>query len=359
LLPEEGIFARPFAFSLCLHWPDRDLNGGRVKGLKHPATIIALLALFVALGGGAAVASGLVSGRQIVNHSIPEWKLTSRAIERLRGHQGPAGAPGPAGAQGPKGATGLVGLTGPIGPLGPMGPVGAMGPIGPTGDMGPIGPTGATGDTGPQGSQGPIGPRGPEGDTGATGPRGAQGPTGPQGPAGSSAANALAQASGLVAWTSDPALISTTRTDSSGTMHGGSVWLNQGDTINWLAELVTANGSALTHGAFALYDSNLQLVAQTPDNPGAFANAPPDTWVKLSLTSPYTAPASGLYYLVDFLAGATTPTIGVVTANSALPGRNILPNGVARGVRAGSGLSAIPSTLTNTSTDETRCILAG
>jgi hypothetical protein len=306
-----------------------------VKSFKHPATVIAAVAFFVALGGGAAVAGRLISGKQLLNHSVPEWKLTPRAIASLQGRRGPAGAAGP------KGDTGL------------------QGPAGPVGQTGPAGPAGPTGGPGPQGPQGPQGPTGPQGPQGPAGERGPQGPEGGEGP---SAVNALAQGSGLVAWTSDPALISTTRTDSSGTIHGGSVWLNQGDTIHWLAELVTADGSALTHGAFAIYDSNLDLVAQTADDPGAFAGAPADTWVKLSLTSPYTVPASGLYYLVDFLAGATTPTIGVVAYNSTLPGRNLLPTGVSRGVRAGSGLSAFPATLpaqTNTSTDETRCILAG
>jgi len=321
--------------------------------------------LFVALGGGQAVASALISGSTILSHSIQEWKLTPRAIKNLRGQQGATGPEGPAGPRGSTGAPGLNGATGPMGSMGPIGLTGPMGPIGPIGPIGPTGPIGLpglTGDTGPQGPAGPTGPEGPAGDTGPQGPAGAtgsQGPQGPTGPAGSSAANALAHASGLVAWTADPALISTTRTDSSGTIHGGSVWLDQGDTINWLAELVTANGSTLTHGAFAIYDSSLHLVAQTADTPSAFAAAPADSWVELSLTSPYTAPASGLYYLVDLLAGTTTPTIGVVTFNAALPGRNVLPNGVPRGVRQGSGLSAFPSTLTNSSTDETRCILAG
>jgi hypothetical protein len=35
---------------------------------------IASLALFVALGGGAALASALISGTKIVNHSIAEKK---------------------------------------------------------------------------------------------------------------------------------------------------------------------------------------------------------------------------------------------------------------------------------------------
>lgn len=241
-----------------------------MHGLKHPATIIALVALFVALGSGAALASGVVSGRQIADHSIPEWKLTRRAISSLRGHS-----------------------------------------------------------------------------------------RSPKKHVGSSTANALAQASGLVAWTVDPALISTTRTGTSGTIHGGSVWLKRGDTINWLAELVTANGSGLTHGAFAVYDSSLKLVAQTTDKPTAFASASADTWVKLPLSARYTVRSSGLYYLVDFLAGTTTPTVGIATINSALGGRNLLPSGVPRGVRDGASLSAFPSTLTNSSTDETRCILAG
>jgi hypothetical protein len=317
-----------------------------VKRFK-PTTAIALLALFVALSGGTALASSLISGRKIVNHSISARKLTAQAIRSLRGRQGP---PGPAGASGPKGDTGA---------RGPQGPAGATGATGPQGPQGLQGVQGLQGDTGPQGPTGDTGPQGPKGDTGPQGPKGATGPQGPQGPAGTNSANALAEASGLVAWTADPGLISTTRTPSSGSIHGGSVWLNQGDTINWLAELVTADGSGLTHGAFAIYDSNLQLVAQTADNPNAFATAPADSWVKLSLTSPYTAPASGLYYLVDLLAGTTNPTVGVVAYNAALAGRNVLPNGVARAVRAGSGLSAFPSTLANTGTDETRCILAG
>jgi hypothetical protein len=81
--------------------------------------------------------------------------------------------------------------------------------------------------------------------------------------------------------------------------------------------------------------------------------------VTLSLTSPYTPPASGLYYLVDLLAGTTPPTIGVVESNSAMPGANVLPTGIARGVRGGDGFSAFPATLTNTNPGETRCILAG
>jgi hypothetical protein len=72
-----------------------------VTYLKHPATAIAAVALFVALGGGAvAYANGLISGSQIKNRSIPVRKLTKAAIHSLRGERG---LRGPAGSQGPGG----------------------------------------------------------------------------------------------------------------------------------------------------------------------------------------------------------------------------------------------------------------
>jgi hypothetical protein len=92
-----------------------------MKGLKHPATIIASLALFVALGGGAALASGLISGAKIVNHSISEKKLTAAAVKALRGQQGPAGAQGPKGATGAAGPQGVQGIQGVQGQIGPSG----------------------------------------------------------------------------------------------------------------------------------------------------------------------------------------------------------------------------------------------
>jgi hypothetical protein len=86
-----------------------------VKHLKHPATIIAAVALFVALGGGAvAYAAGVINGSQIKNHSIATKKLTKKAIKQLHGAKG---APGPAGAPGAPGAPGATGPQGPGGKI--------------------------------------------------------------------------------------------------------------------------------------------------------------------------------------------------------------------------------------------------
>ena len=64
------------------------------KLFRNPALVIAALALFIALGGGAAVAGTLISGKQIENHSVALSKLTHRAIHRLRGHKGATGEKG-------------------------------------------------------------------------------------------------------------------------------------------------------------------------------------------------------------------------------------------------------------------------
>jgi hypothetical protein len=169
---------------------------------------IALLALFIALGGTSYAVAGRGSpsaGRfyACVTQAFHTLNLTSasatcprgqykiswnRTGQRgARGPLGPKGSPGPSGSngasgpQGPKGdtgATGAQGTTGPSGPQGPKGDAGATGAQGTTGPAGPQGPKGDAGATGAQGTTGPVGPQWPKGDTGATG---AQGPPGANG----------------------------------------------------------------------------------------------------------------------------------------------------------------------------------
>jgi hypothetical protein len=74
---------------------------------------IALLALFVALGGTSFAAATLINGSQIKPHTIAKNRLTNRAIAQLRGNRGPAGPAGPAGQRGPTGPQGPA--TGPAG----------------------------------------------------------------------------------------------------------------------------------------------------------------------------------------------------------------------------------------------------
>ena len=99
----------------------------RVRGHLTYANVVASLALFLALGGGAYAAatlprnsvgqaqlrtnsvgaseirSGAVRSSEIANGSIRLSDIATNTRAELRGNQGPAGAPGPAGPAGPSG----------------------------------------------------------------------------------------------------------------------------------------------------------------------------------------------------------------------------------------------------------------
>jgi hypothetical protein len=185
--------------------------------LSAPAFVLALVALFVALGGGA-VAAGIVP---LARHAITagtagnalklDGKTSAQLTKSLRGARGPQGVPGPVGASGTTGAAGNQGATGPRGSAGAQG---SQGPQGPKGDVGAglkivgtvatpgeLPATGTTGDgylvagvlyvwTGSVWTNaGPV--QGPKGDTGVVGPAGPAGPTGPAGAAGAAGTAAV------------------------------------------------------------------------------------------------------------------------------------------------------------------------
>ena len=72
---------------------------------------LALLALFVALGGTSIAATALVprnsvGSRQVIDGSLQRVDLSKRAVKLLKGNRGAPGAPGLRGAQGPTGPAG-------------------------------------------------------------------------------------------------------------------------------------------------------------------------------------------------------------------------------------------------------------
>lgn len=86
----------------------------RIKKFR-PATIIAMLALFVAIGGTATAASGLINGKKIKNNTVAGKKLKNKTVTKnklapatikaLKGKQGPQG---PKGDKGDPGENGVV-----------------------------------------------------------------------------------------------------------------------------------------------------------------------------------------------------------------------------------------------------------
>jgi hypothetical protein len=106
------------------------------------ANVIATLALFVALGGGAYAATRLpaksVGTAQLKKGAVTRAKIAPATLAALG--KAPAAVP----TAGAKGVDGLPGAPGIAGATGPAGPVGAPGPSGPSGGVGGLLPSGAT-----------------------------------------------------------------------------------------------------------------------------------------------------------------------------------------------------------------------
>jgi hypothetical protein len=100
------------------------------------ANVIATLALFVALGGGAYAATRLpaksVGTMQLKRGAVTRAKIAPTTLAELGGGAAVGSTPGPKGADGAPG------------PAGPIGPAGAIGPPGPSGGIGGLVPSGST-----------------------------------------------------------------------------------------------------------------------------------------------------------------------------------------------------------------------
>jgi len=133
------------------------------KARQWAALAIALLALFIALGGPVyatttvthmfAANADKVDGFHASSKPKPKTllaldrsaKLPASVLPLTTGSAGPQGAKGDTGLQGPKGDTGATGATGATGPKGDTGATGATGPKGDTGATGAAGPAGPAG----------------------------------------------------------------------------------------------------------------------------------------------------------------------------------------------------------------------
>lgn len=123
--------------------------------LRRPAhaTVVAYLALFVALGGSS-YAAITVTGKNVRDNSltsrdVKDASLLSRDFRDgqlpagPQGPEGPSGRPGEQGLRGEQGAAGERGLQGPQGERGTPGEQGVQGPKGDKGDTGAVGPAGS------------------------------------------------------------------------------------------------------------------------------------------------------------------------------------------------------------------------
>jgi Collagen triple helix repeat (20 copies) len=159
------------------------------------SNVVATLALFFALAGGAWAATQLpkesVGTTQLKNGAVTPGKLSAQAKKGMtgaKGEAGPQGALGPRGTEGQRGENGAEGATGPQGIRGATGADGVPGlrgepgEEGARGERGPTGQTGPKGDPGERGEEGHRGLRGEPGEEGKQGEPGEEGEPGPTGP---------------------------------------------------------------------------------------------------------------------------------------------------------------------------------
>ena len=92
----------------------------RIHSSLTYANVMATVALFVALGGGAYAATALPSNsvgtKQLKNRAVTPAKVAPKTIALFKGKKGGKGDPG---RQGPQGIPGLQGVRGETGPIGP------------------------------------------------------------------------------------------------------------------------------------------------------------------------------------------------------------------------------------------------
>jgi hypothetical protein len=220
-------------------------SGGRTEGRgvhdmkflrrPSPAMVVAMVALFVALSGGAyATTQALITSGQIANRTIRLVDVHPSAINALRGQRGP---------QGPEGVAGRDGINGTNGAPGAPGAQGAQGAQGAPGTQGA---PGAQGTPGAQGAQGEPGAPGADGGFDPSKVVFPQSSPTPVNPSSSAAANALCPTGARVlggGWSSTPSngVLETidSRAASFGSIQGWTVQVRNWGTT---AATLTAHG---------------------------------------------------------------------------------------------------------------------
>jgi hypothetical protein len=142
-------------------------GNGQSRWWSTPSILLAGTALFIALGGSAVAATGLIHAWEIAPGAVTNKAIRDGAVEPrdlsastralLAGREGPSGA------------------TGDNGSLGTVGPPGAPGAPGAAGSNGANGPDGANGTNGTNGTNGEKGANGTDGTNGTNGTNGING----------------------------------------------------------------------------------------------------------------------------------------------------------------------------------------
>lgn len=156
--------------------------------------------------------------------------------------------------------------------------------------------------------------------------------------------NGLAEGLGLLAWTCDPAVAATSAIPANDKL--ALVWLQKGAIVNNISVLVTTGGSGVTAAQMGIYDTSLNRLAVTVNNPTPFSGT---GWMTLAITGGYTVPATGPYYLAYTAAASVTrPTVLLLAGVS---NAQALPSPVAATIKRHILGAAVSAALPNPETD--------
>lgn len=157
--------------------------------------------------------------------------------------------------------------------------------------------------------------------------------------------NTGAQSQGLVQWNYDSEAAVSTNTVVLGTIFMNKVYLAEGQVVNGLGTTVLTAGASLTYARAALYNSAGTQVALSTDQTTNWTS----TGYKVNtLSTPYTVPTSGFYWVGLLTTGTTAPVCassnGTQTTFNANTSGATLRHGT-----AGTGQSALPGSITMSS----------
>ena len=144
--------------------------------------------------------------------------------------------------------------------------------------------------------------------------------------------------SGCIAQTLQPVFINTSSTAvTGGQMYIHSVMLAAGVQVSNISYLIgTTAGTTLTHGWFALLNPAFLQVAHTADQTSGGLTA--STLVTKPLTSAYTPPSAGQYWLAIVVVASQQPTLGGFGTPQGTSGFAVAPvSGTSTGSLTGPG----------------------
>lgn len=189
----------------------------------------------------------------------------------------------------------------------------------------------------------------------ATANKGLKGDTGSQGPTGAPGAGSTGlwapSSNGLVGAPFDPVLASTSATKAAGILYFCRVRLTQDTVITNMHCLPrTPAGAGLSNtylGIYTVDGTTATLLAQTNDISTQVTN-PAD--VKAALSAPTSTLTAGTVLLLAFLSGASTTAPTLRNTNVGAANTNLTGTSPYRYGTFGTGLTALPATMTLSST---------